>query len=113
MFYIVGDFNINLLQYEHDNKVQHYVDLLNCYDCRHIVTKPTRINQKNIKRSSLLEHIYTNDCKYSITPGILVIDTSDHFPIFLEVNWMLNKPKNEIRCAGIQNTLAIQYTVRT
>ena len=61
------------------------------------MTKPTRINKFKIQRSSLLDHIYTNDCKYDLTPGILVSDTSDHFPVFLQVNMQHHNNDNEIQ----------------
>ena len=103
-FYIFGDFNINLLQYQNDSKIKLYVDLLNCYDCRYLLTKPTRINKSKIQRSSLLDHIYTNDCKYELNPGILVSDTSDHFPTFLQIDMRSQNNFNKIqKCRDMKN----------
>lgn len=90
-YYLLGDFNLNLLLHDRNDKIKHYVDLLNCYDCRYILTKPTRINRNHLSRSSLIDHIYTNDCKNELTPGILVTDTSDHFPITLKVDLKIRR----------------------
>ena len=40
-YYILGDFNLNLLQYHNDPKIKLYVDLLSFYDCQYLLTKPT------------------------------------------------------------------------
>ena len=104
MYYLLGDFNINLLQYEHSNKIKLFVDLLSCYDCKYILTKPTRINCNKLSRSSLLDHIYTNDCKNSITPNIIVSDISDHFPIFLKLDLQVKTYKHQIKyCRDTKN----------
>ena len=109
-YYLLGDFNINLLQYENSNKVKLFVDLLNCYDCKYILTKPTRINRNKLSRSSLLDHIYTNDCKNNITPGIIVSDTSDHFPIFLKVDLQVKTYKYENKmCRDTKNLDSLAF----
>ena len=85
-------------------KVKLYVDLLNCYDCKYVLTKPTRINTNKLSHPSLLDHIYTNDCKNSITPGIIVTDTSDHFPIMLKVDFQVQTFKFEDKwCRDTKN----------
>ena len=72
--------------------------------CRYILTKPTRPNRNKLSRSSLLDHIYTNDCKNSITPSILVTDTSDHFPTLLKVDFGVQAHKYETKwCRDTKN----------
>ena len=109
-YYLLGDFNINVLQYNHSNKIKLYVDLLNCYDCKYILTRPTRINPSKLSRSSLLDHIYTNDCKNSIIPGIIITDTSDHFPITLKVDFRVQTSKSEDKwCRDTKNFSETAY----
>ena len=87
-FFILGDMNINLLHYSSKNNIKHYVDMMNSNNCRCIIDKPTRIKQNS---ATLIDHIYTNCIDTSLFPGIIVTDTSDHFPVFLKLRVSLCK----------------------
>ena len=41
----MGDFNINLLNYDHDHSVKDFVDCMYSFGLFSLVTKPTRITE--------------------------------------------------------------------
>ena len=79
-FYILGDFNIDLLQTTNNCVIKNYADNLVGYSIKCTINKPTRIFKYS---KTLLHHIYTN-CSYSSAiSGIALSDISDHFPTFI------------------------------
>ena len=80
-FYILGDFNINLLQAHLNHQINNYVDTLLSYSVKCVINKPTRIGTSS---RTLLDHIYTNSTRRSIN-GIAKADISDHLPTFIIV----------------------------
>jgi len=59
--------------------VTDYVDMLHSVSCKLIIDKPTGINKHS---TTLIDHIYTNDIKFSIVSSVIINDFSDHSPIF-------------------------------
>ena len=78
-FYLMGDFNIDLLQFHCKQIIKTYADNLLGYSVKCCINKPTRIS---ISTKSLLDHIYTNDFSHSLFSGIALCDISDHLPTF-------------------------------
>ena len=89
--YIMGDFNINLLNYDHHMETHDYVDTMFSNSLIPQITKPTRITPTT---ATLIDNIYSNDIlgEYNQLHGILYTDISDHLPIFL-----LTKLNNDIK----------------
>ena len=79
--YLMGDMNINLMMCDTDRVA---MDFLNC-NCRHaffpLINRPTRLPS-----ATLIDHIYTNayECLSGgrFTSGVLLLDLSDHLPVF-------------------------------
>ena len=71
---ICGDFNINLLQHESSQQVKNYTNLMLAYNCTQPITRPTRITDHS---ATLLDHIYTNNIKMPVQPGIILSDLSE------------------------------------
>ena len=46
-FYLVGDFNIDLLQFQFNQIIKTYADNLLGYSVKYCINKPTRISTKN------------------------------------------------------------------
>ena len=63
-------------------QVRNYVNACKSYNCLQLITKPTRITPSS---STLFDHIYTTLPLYKVTPGILINNLSDHFPIFVSI----------------------------
>ena len=81
-FYIMGDFNINLLNYDHHAETRNYVDTMYSNAFLPLITKPTRITPTS---ATLIDNIYSNHIPGENTQmqGIIYTDISDHLPIFL------------------------------
>ena len=90
--YIMGDFNINMLNYDHHMETHDYVDVMfsNCLIPQ--ITKPIRITPTT---ATLIDNIYSNDIlgEYNQLQGILYSDISDNLPIFILTT--LNKDKQD------------------
>jgi len=79
-YYICGDFNIDLLKYNEDKRVEAYVNMLYSYGCYIFPNYPTRVTPNS---STLIDHIYTNNAFDDLQKFILVHDISDHYALFI------------------------------
>ena len=77
--FIMGDMNIDLLQYSNHYKTNDYTEAIFSQGYLPPITKPTRLTSHS---ATLIDHIYTNSRSSEITSGIIVTDISDHFGIF-------------------------------
>ena len=79
--YIMGDFNINLLNQDVYNISNQFSNLLYSYNYIPLISSPTRVTETT---SSLIDNIFTNNiCDHS--SGIIDTDLSDHYPIFTSI----------------------------
>ena len=87
----MGDFNINLLNYDHHMETHDYVDTMFSNSLIPQITKPTRLTPTT---ATLIDNIYSNDIlgEYNQLHGIFYTDISDHLPIF-----RLTKLNNDIK----------------
>ena len=89
LYYIGGDFNINLMKKDTVKIVKNFTDLTYYrLGCIPLISKPTRITAET---STLLDHMYTNNVSGFNKSDILVDDISDHLPVMVSCN--LNIPK--------------------
>ena len=80
--YIMGDYNINLLECDVDNSVQTFMNTILSQSFYPTIDKPTRITADT---ATLIDNILTNDLA-SLSSGVLMTDITDHLPVFLIVN---------------------------
>ena len=94
--FLMGDFNINLLEYSNNNKVTEFVDNLLSFGQVPLILKPTRVDL-NRKTATLIDNIFTNRPMSYTKAGILVTDLTDHFGVFtiIENHQQKHKPKDE------------------
>ena len=81
VLYLVGDYNINLLNVDSHNLTADFNDTIYSYGLIPLITRPTRVTETS---ATLIDNIFTNksiSCEKSMY-GILVSDISDHYPIF-------------------------------
>ena len=78
-FYIMGDYNIDLLKDDSDRPTHDYLDFIHSYCMIPSILKPTRITETSV---TIIDNILTN-CDDEITTAILVTDITDHFPTIL------------------------------
>ena len=79
------DFNINVLDYESNTNVQHFLSNMFQYNVIPIINKPTRVTRNT---ATAIDHIITNTVISGIQhrSGIIKTDISDHFPIVFALN---------------------------
>ena len=78
--YIMGDININLLNYDTHQHTTNFVDLIHANSFVSLINKPTRVKQQS---ATLIDNIFTNSLSgmdHTIQ-GIIYSDISDHFPV--------------------------------
>ena len=75
--YIMGDFNLNLLEYNTNNNVREMVSLFNSKYFYNTINKPTRVSSHS---ATIIDHLWTNDLSSNVDNGILFSKNSDHFP---------------------------------
>lgn len=100
-FILLGDFNLNLLNYPGNNNVADFVNLNFENGCIPLITRPTRVTPTS---ATCIDNIVTNKVVPNSTAGILIDDTSDHFPIFYSFSDVIRlKPMNPIATATFRN----------
>ena len=80
-----GNLNINVLDYESNKKVQHFLSSMFQYNMIPPINKPTRVTRNT---ATAIDHIITNTVISGIQQrsGIIKTDISDHFPIVFALN---------------------------
>ena len=82
--FIVGDFNINCLDYTTNSKTKKFMNHMFSKGMLSVVNRPTRVTKTS---SSCIDHIYINSYfDRDILSGIIKTDLTDHFPIFIKSN---------------------------
>ena len=78
-YYLLGDYNINLLNIESHSTTREFVDTMYTYSSFPNITKPTRAIS-----CTLIDNIFSNDIltQYETISGLFDTDITDHFPIF-------------------------------
>ena len=75
---MAGDFNINLLHFEQNKKVQNFINLMFQFGLVPTTSKP-KVTKDTI---SAIDHIIANSIiNNEFKTAILTADISDHFPI--------------------------------
>lgn len=78
--YIMGDFNINLLNVDNHTASADFLQCMYSYAFLPLINKPTRVTETS---STLIDNIFCNVAnEMDIFKGILLTGISDHFPIF-------------------------------
>ena len=79
--YLLGDFNINLLNQSSHQATSDFLDILYFGGFIPLISRPTRITENS---ATLIDHIYTNSyhVNTAMYQGVLVTDITDHYPVF-------------------------------
>lgn len=85
---LMGDFNINLLNYDNDSATAQFLDQLLSNSLYPTISTPTRITNKS---KTLIDNIFLNLINQKFIAGNINESISDHMPQFL----ILNKQKKE------------------
>ena len=99
-FYVMGDFNIDLLKVDSHRPTHDFLELIYSYSLMPTIYKPTRITEFT---ATIIDNILTNS-ENIIKSSILVTDISDHFPTTLSTNLdFVNTSSNVKRVAYKRN----------
>jgi len=79
MVYVLGDFNIDALR--SDSNSHQFLNLMKSHFLRPLINVPTRVTDNSC---SLIDNIWTNDLTNSLS-GVITLDVTDHFPIFVSL----------------------------
>ena len=79
--YLLGDYNINLLNHDSHLDTGALIDLLSSFSFVPLITRPTRVTATT---ATLIDNILTNNVENinHSDQGILVTDVTDHYPVF-------------------------------
>ena len=78
--YLLGDFNLNLLNADTHSPTQKFIDLMYSDSLFPTITKPMRVTGDS---ATLTDNIFCNNIlNEQALSGILYTDISDHYPIF-------------------------------
>ena len=80
IYYLCGDFNIDLLQSDAKTMIKNYSDMLFSLGCLPLIKYPPRIAHSS---AALIDHFYSNNVTQKTTSHILTEDISYHMPIVL------------------------------
>ena len=77
--YIMGDFNINILNSHSHQPTNEFINLMTSNSLYPLISKPTRITSST---ATLIDNIFTNNLDLTMNGNILYTDWSDHLPVF-------------------------------
>ena len=77
--YVMGDFNLDLLQYNHHVPTQEFIDSLFSHAFFPLISNPTRLTSYS---ATLIDNIFTNNPSQHVFNGIVLNYFSDHLPVF-------------------------------
>ena len=78
--YLMGDYNINLLNYNKHAETTSFIDIMYAHSFLSLINRPTRVAKES---ATLIDNIFTN-CYSNIDNTLqclIYTDVSDHFPI--------------------------------
>ena len=80
-FYIIVDFNMNLLNVNSDEPTAEFSEIIFSHYCMPLINKPTRVKYGS---ATLIDNISTNKISDNAYQGTMFRPTviTDHFPIF-------------------------------
>lgn len=106
---IMGDFNLNFLNYSNESSVHDFLDLMSSYSFIPFITKPTRHTEHSL---TLIDNIFLN-CTPPTESGIIISDITDHFPIFLKLPSFFDliqiKSSNKAQKLAPQNVIKLKH----
>ena len=100
---IIGDFNIDMCVTNPPDSTNTYIDEFRALHFVPYITVPTRVTDST---ASLIDHLWFN-MLFPCRAGVLSVQISDHYPIFVSVSHALRNDKqmitNKFRCHGLRN----------
>ena len=79
----MGNFNINLFNYDSHTETNDFLDLMISHYLLPHILHPTRVTDHS---ATIIDNIFSNNCEMDTVSGNLLSQISDHFPQFLIIN---------------------------
>ena len=79
---LIGDTNIDLLDYGRIDNVTKYVDLLAQHSFAPVISRPTRVTDHS---ATIIDHIFVNHCHAVTNCGVITETMSDHLAVFATI----------------------------
>ena len=86
VYYVLGDFNISILQDNRSNSATEYINLIVSHGAVPVITIPTRVTSNS---STLIDQIITNNIELDVNLAVIEADILDHFPVLC----IITKPR--------------------
>ena len=85
---MAGDFNMNLLDFERNKKIQNFLNIMFGHSMMPVINIPTRVTKNT---ATAIDHIFINSVTTTkFKTGIIKSDISDHFPIFFVADYNIH-----------------------
>ena len=81
-FFILGDININTSPRQISSSGSDYINMLLSYGIASVIDKPTGITPSS---ATILDHIVTNEDRFTIVPGVIEHDLTDHYSVMVSI----------------------------
>ena len=92
--FLAGDFNINVLDYENNKKVQNFVNLMFEFSMIPTINKPTRVTSY---KATAIDNIITNAIlDKDFKSAIIKTDLSDLFPVIIVIKLKTKFSNNQV-----------------
>ena len=89
-FFIFGDMNINTSPRQLSSSGSDYINMLLSYGIDSVIDKPIRITPSS---ATILDHILTNEDRFTIVLGVVEHDLTDHYPVMVSVSHKMDENK--------------------
>ena len=112
---LLGDFNIDLLKTESDDKTSEFYNFLSGFGFRPLILQPTRVQTTTRSTSaSLIDNIFVNDFENISTGGNITATISDHFSQFCSIPGFFGTPEKKPKATrfgrSFKNFSHIEFT---
>ena len=110
--FLMGDINIDILKCVTDPNVSSYINCLYSHFFAPLIIRPTRVTASTF---TCIDHIMTNALnrlsQVNLCSGIILNDTSDHFPIFCNFDMSLNVSQTSSTSSTIKYQVVNDRTI--
>lgn len=79
---LTGDFNIDLMKFEHDTTCQQLIEVMSSHGFSQLISKPSRITDHS---ATLIDHFYSNQVHNVCGSGLITHDVSDHLATYVTI----------------------------
>ena len=91
---LLGDFNMNLLNYDSNNDVRDFLDSMTSNFFLPFISQPSRVTSRS---KTLIDNIYFNSIEHKTISSNITASISDHMPQFWIISNYANKTSHQAK----------------